>query len=298
MKILNNWLNYIPNKKILDIKLNKILSKTYNLLTELNYIIVFDIEFLRYKIKREQVMTIHEMGGIILYKKNDEWFLYCFFHFNLKPLIKNIKQYYLLVSTTNTVSEKTYKQLFENEQKLLPEFNPDSIFIKMYKIKKIEKIKYMINGYDLKKHKIEYKLFEQNINLILNDPLVRSREINKNDEINFINLTNKLFSISYLIVKGLEDLKAIKNHTRLLNQSHIKLINYYDIAKHNDFLYKKCDSAQLEKTYFCIEKMDKIKPYINFIEYLETFTEIKAHNPLIDAYYTWIIFNIFVLKEL
>ena len=136
------------------------------------------------------------------------------------------------------------------------------------------------------------------INLILNDHLVTSRGINKNDEIDFINLTNKLFSISYLIVKGLEDLRAIKNHTIMLKQSHIKLTNYYDIAKHNDFLYKKCNSAQLENTYFCVEKMDKIKPYINFIKYLETFTEIKAHNPLIDAYYTWIIFNIFVLKEL
>ena len=49
--ILNNWLNMIPNKKILKIKLDDQISIEFNKVTKLQYIISFDIEFIRYVIK-------------------------------------------------------------------------------------------------------------------------------------------------------------------------------------------------------------------------------------------------------
>lgn len=309
---MEEWINLIPNKKLINIKLDDELSKKYNKLTQLNYIISFDVEFLKYSIDNRQIQTIHELGGLLLEKK-ETWYLMYIFHFNLIPIYKNIKQYYLLTSSYNTVSENTLKKIIEIEKELLPENiikspndvhilktnkiikkylsrkiinNPDFNLIK----KKISKIKYQIKGYDLNGR--EYELFKKSIELILNDPDSLSRQINENYQIKFIKLTNKLFSKSYLVIKGLEDIKALKNHSLLLNQNSKKLVNYFDIARYNEMLFKKCNSAELEKTYLCLEKLNLTNKYDQFKQMIMMFTKMKPHNPLVDAYYTWIIFNI------
>lgn len=320
--ILHEWLNLIPHKKIINIEVDFNISNIFNRLTKLNYIISFDIEFMRYVIKYKQIQTIHEMGGIIFIKINNKWYLYLLFHLNLVPLINNINQYYLLNSVSNTTSEKTNNKLIENEKKILPEhkINKDNykkilindpiikLYIKPNKLniliknnnfdsilKKIEKIKYMIKGYDLIKFPQEYKIFKKNIDLILNDHDVKFREII--DSKKFINLTNKLFSLSLLIVKGQEDIKALKNHTILLNNNYIILKNIFDIAQYNEILFTKCNSAQLEPTYLCLEKMNLLNNYKKYFNIINDFTKIKAHNPLVDAYYTFIIFIIFNLDS-
>jgi hypothetical protein len=309
---MEEWINLIPNKKLIGIKLDDKLSKKYNKLTNLKYIISFDIEFLKYSVDNRQIQTIHELGGLLLEKK-EAWYLMYIFHFNLIPIYKNIKQYYLLTSSYNTVSEDTLKKVIEIEKKLLPEniikslddinilktnkiikrylpskilINPDFNFIK----KKIGKIKHQIKGSDL--NGIEYELFKKSIELILNDHDSLSRQIKECDQIKFLNLTNKLFSKSYLIVKGLEDIKAFKNHLLLLKQNSTKLVNYFDIARYNEMLFKKCNSAELEKTFICLENLKLTNNYDKFKEIIMIFTKMKAHNPLVDAYYTWIIFNI------
>ena len=162
-------------------------------------------------------------------------------------------------------------------------------------MKKIEKIKHMIKGYDLIKFPKLHQLFIENINLILNDELVKSRQITKLNK--FINLTNQLFSISYLIVKGLEDLKALKNHTLLLHENYIKLIHIFDISIYNNILFDYCKSAKLEQTYKCLENKNLLNDFQKYLNIISNFTDIKAHNPLVDAYYTFIIFIIFELKK-
>lgn len=323
MNILNNFLDNIPNKKILKIKLDDDISTLFNKITKLNYVISFDIEFIRYIIKYNQIHTINEMGGIIFVKTKKIWILHSIFHLNLHPFVSNIKQYYLLTSNYNTVSDKTYKKIIKNEKLLLPEYKINELnykkillydpIVKLYISKKqidkllkndnynviknkIDKIKFMINGYDLIKLPKEYKLFTNNINLILNDSNVKFREIT--ETVYFINFINELFSISFLIVKGIEDLKAIKNHTKLLKQNYIKLTNFFDIAKYNEILFTKCNSAKLENTYFCLQKMNLIDDYNKYYDVINEFTEMKAHNPLVDAYYTFIVFIIFKLKKI
>lgn len=309
---MEEWINLIPNKKLINIKLDNELSNKYNKLTNLKYIISFDIEFLKYSIDNRQIQTIHELGGLLLEKK-DTWYLMYIFHFNLIPIYKNIKQYYLLTSSYNTVSEDTLRKVIEIEKELLPENiikSPDDInilktnkIIKRYlsrKIinnhdfnfikKKISKIKYQIKGDDLNGK--EYELFKKSIELILNDTDILARQIKEGDQIKFLRLTNKLFSKSYLIVKGLEDIKALKNHLLLLKQNSKKLVNYFDIARYNEMLFKKCNSAELEKTYLCLENLKLTNNYDEFKKIIMMFTNMKAHNPLVDAYYTWIIFNI------
>jgi hypothetical protein len=235
--------------------------------------------------------------------------------------LNNKNQYYLLTSNYNTVSEKTKNKLIENEKDFLPEnkitektyektlLNDHliNLYIKPKQIdillnlnidailKKIEKIKYMIKGYDLLKLPNEYQKFINNIELILNDSNVKFRQVK--DTNRFINLTNELFSSSYLIVKGLEDIKALKNHTILLKQNYINLKNIFDIAKYNNILFKKCNSAQLEKTYKCLENLNLLSKYNKYYDIINAFTEMNAHNPLVDAYYTFIIFIVFTLNN-
>ena len=321
--ILNEWLNLISNKKIVNTKLDDNITFILNKMTKLNYIISFDIEFIRYIIKNKQVQTINEMGGIIFIKINNIWYLHSIFHLNFPPLIKNINQYYLLTSNYNTITNNTYNKIIKNEKLLLPEHKINetnykeillndpiiNLYIKSNQINillknqnyniiktKIEKIKYMIKGYDLIKLPKEYKLFTKNINLILSDSNVKFRQITKIN--NFIKLTNELFSISYLIVKGLEDIKALKNHTILLKQNYIILTHLFDISKYNQILFNKCNSAKLEDSYLCLQKMNLLQNYNKYYNIINKFTEMKAHNPLVDAYYTFIIFIVFQLNDI
>lgn len=325
--ILNQWLKLIPHKKYIQIKVDNDITLIFNKITKLNYIISFDIEFIRYIIKYKQVQTINELGGILFIKIDNIWYLHVIFHLNLLPLISNKNQYYLLTSNYNTVSDNTNKKLIENEKILLPENKINeknyqkvllndivtNLYIKSkqldillkntnYEIikNKIGKIKYMIKGYDLIKFPKEHKIFIENITLILNDSDVKFRQVI--DTTNFINLTNKLFSMSYLIVKGLEDMKALKNHTLLLKQNYNNLTQFFDISKYNKILFDKCNSAKLEETYLCLEKMNLLNNYNKYYDIINLFTEMKAHNPLVDAYYTFIIFIVFqggrgIIKE-
>jgi hypothetical protein len=320
--ILNDWLNMIPNKKIIKIKLDNYISNEFNKLSKLKYIISFDVEFIRYVIKYKQVQTINEMGGIVFIKINNDWYLHSIFHLNIKPFITNINQYYLLTSNYNTVTDSTSQKVIKNEKLLLPEHKINennykelllndpiiNLYMKPIQIKtllennnfsiiknKIEKIKYMIKGYDLIKLPKEHKLFTENINLILNDINTKNRQVIKTN--NFIELTNQLFSISFLIVKGLEDIKALKNHTILLKKNYVILKFFFDISIYNQILFEKCNSSKLQDTYFCLEKMNILNNYNKYYNIINKFTKMKAHNPLVDAYYTFIIFIVFQLNN-
>jgi len=112
------------------------------------------------------------------------------------------------------------------------------------------------------------------------------------------------------IIKGGEDIKAIINHYYMLNyktynssykiqdiKSIIRSINIIDIAEYNSEIYKKCGSAKLLESYECLindknyihEESNKVSTKIlnKFMD-----NEIRAHNPLVDAYYT---LNVFVM---
>jgi len=325
--ILDTWLSLIPNKVKLSIKLDDIFNKLYKNIKK-EYIISFDVEFIRIKIHDTQVRTVHEMGGIILVKKENNWYLSHIFHLNLPPIISDPKKIYFLSSTYCTLSEKNTKIIEKIEKKLLPHYElikkgdvSDKKIVKIlnkYKlcdiylsnekikkllekkntnfnkfIKDISKLKHLVYGNDLVNYREEYKLYKKMLSVIFNDEGSLARTIELPNE--FIKLTNKLFSQSYLIVKGIEDFKAIKNHGLLLNVDFDDTFDYFDIAKFNQILFEKCDSAELEKTYLCLEKLNHTKIFDKYLSAIKEHVDLKAHNPLTDAYYTWIIFT--VLKE-
>jgi hypothetical protein len=322
--ILDEWLKTIHNKLLLSIELPFLKLNIKN-----NYIIIFDIEFLKFKINFKQMRSIHEMGGILLNKENDIWFLKCIFHINLPPLETNIDNLYLLTSTYNTLSPDNdmkvqrlenkllvYNQIIDNNNLsdddiylLIKKDKISNIYFKKYInnfkkfnmsviLKYLNKVKHIIYGNDIKKFPIQYKLFTKINNIILNDPLVIKRTIS--DHKLFLKLTNELFIESYLIVKGIEDLKALKYHSMMLNIKFYDHTNftYFDIAQYNNVLFKKCDSAELEKSYLCLEKNNLTQKYNQYFNIIKNFTNNKAHNPLTDAYYTWIIFNIYNMDNI
>jgi hypothetical protein len=43
--------------------------------------------------------------------------------------------------------------------------------------------------------------------------------------------------------------------------------------------------------------MNILIDYKKYFNIINNFTDIKAHNPLVDAYYTFIIFIVFELKK-
>jgi hypothetical protein len=320
--ILDEWLKLIDNKLLLFIELPFLNIEIKN-----NYIIIFDIEFLKFKINFKQMRSIHEMGGILLIKQNNMWYLKCIFHINLPPLEKNPNNLYLLTSTYNTLSTDNNLKVQKLENKLLV-YNQivdkknlsnseildlikkdkiSNIYFKKYikkfdtidisiVLKYLNKTKHIIFGSDIKKFNKEHEIFVKIINIIFNDPLVIQRTINNHKL--FLKLTNELFIQSYLIVKGIEDLKALKYHSMILNIKSYDYtdFSYFDIAQYNNILFTKCNSAELEKSYICLEKLNLTQKYDKYFEIIKQFTNYKAHNPLIDAYYTWIIFNIYNIK--
>ena len=157
----------------------------------------------------------------------------------------------------------------------------------------------MVKGEDLINNLIQYELFNKITKYILNDTLAIKRRIKKEEQYDFLKITNQLFSESYLIIKGIEDIKALKNHCLLLNRKFINLEHKFDIANFNQKLFKLCNSAELEKTYVCLEEKNLINNYNKYKKHIVNFTDnLKAHNPLVDAYYTWIIYNVFLFGQI
>lgn len=280
MDLINKWIQYIPKKKILLIKLNGKLNNLYNQQTNLNYIIIFDIEFLRFK----DITCVNELGAIILCKIDNYWYLVCLVHFNLPSLTDNIDDMYLLMTKYNTLSKKTEEKNIELENKLFEYYPNDN------------KFHYRMNGQRLKKNKKQYELFIKIMNNVFNDKEYKKRLIKEDKE--FMKITNILFNQSYLIVKGKEDFKAINNQLKLLKIKALPFDNYFDIAIYNQLLFKKCDSAELEKSYQCLEKLNIDYSFNEYIEFIEKFTKLKAHNPLVDSYMTWVIYNVFLLNKI
>lgn len=291
------WKNYIHKKKSLQIKLSDELNDIYNKQTKLNYIIIFDIEFIRLHRNNTQIQLVNEMGGLVLQRINNFWHLVLLFHFNLPPLHKNINELYLMITKYNTLSSKTTEKNIKLENELLDYFIPHDKNGNPIHGPKIKKLCFKINGYKLIKNKKQHDLFTQIINNIFNDKKYKKRLIENDTE--FMKLTNILFNKSYLIVKGQEDFKALNNHMRLLNIKPLPFNNYFDIAVYNEFLFKKCKSAELEKSYICLEELQLTKMFDEYASIIESFTgEFKAHHPLVDSYFTWIIYNIFILKKI
>jgi len=66
--------------------------------------------------------------------------------------------------------------------------------------------------------------------------------------------------------------------------------------KNDELVRLKCisHSAKLEETYLCLKNKNEnlLNSFNIYYDIISNFTDVKAHNPLVDAYYTFIIFII------
>ena len=65
----------------------------------------------------------------------------------------------------------------------------------------------------------------------------------------------------------------------------------------HDFPELACNTKEFEDTEISQDMMkyfidERTKPYELYHNIINDFTKLKPHNPLVDAYYTWVLFNI------
>ena len=311
------FLKVINNKTIYNIKLDYFLQEKYKTIKQ-NIIFIFDIEFIEQKFKK----TIFEIGGIIISKYINEWYLIASFHVNIKPY-EQIKNQSLLTHYYSSVSNKNLKKVMELEKKILPHYKFESFFNKFvylsYNNKLLELQKdNIINNYIRDKQKLLNEtnkekfllilkkcIFKINGNNLLDKNLIKEFKIFKsiNELIQkdanyryienislFLKLLNKILYYSFVIVKGLEDFKAVNNHS---NHYNIKFYNnvYFDIAIFNDYLFKKYKTAELKKSFDFLIEDNKIGDNIKYYNNMKK--NYNAHNPFFDSLLTWLTFNIF-----
>ena len=177
----------------------------------------------------------------------------------------------------------------------------DITFKRFYK--HIKSIQFIINGVILKKLKLydEYRIYKKINRYILSDKNVKARLVS--DPKRFLQLFIQLLNKSFIIVKGDLDLIAIKNHCR--NNFNIKKLTIFDIATYNDKFHKLCNSAELAQNIQCLHDLDVIKkfysdlllPYNYLQNNIYNLGHSKAHNPLTDAFFTWVIYTIISDKK-
>lgn len=301
-----NVKNIIPTK--LSINFQTILNK---IAKDRKILLILDIEFQH----KKNAHNILELGGIIFLKKDNEFFYYGNFHFNLPPVdkvdkLKIIHSNYITV-TNKTLSQiqkleknyffyQTLKSLMSNE-KLFKKYYENLINTNKTKTKYIESIpenfkkivkKIKNEAFTLDKKKIGEKNFNTVWSLYLNDKLVKKRMIYPTNE--WIASFRKILQHSCIVVKGNMDIIAIDNFLKLYKFEPVgKFLKLYDIAMYNDAFRIMCENAELEETYNCLIRLDLInsdlKKYFNKIFKSLVVEKFIAHNPLVDAYYTLIV---------
>lgn len=312
---LINFLEIIPLKSINPFLLDSNFQEYINKISSFTPILfVFDVEF--QNIDKKQEKHILEFGGIIFVKKNSHWYYLGNFHFNLPP-ITSIDKLGLIQSQYTTISSETRKQIEELEKEYLyaNQLNSDqSNFEKLYyqfinsplsKKKNIpyidpkpENYKKIIKSFknmsfQLRRKDIGSKVFDKVWQLYLNDTYVIERTININNK--WLKAFIDILTNSTLLVKGNQDIIAINN---LLKKYKFKPINdnlfIFDIAIFNESLRKLCNSAELEKTYWCLLEHNLVTNIISetikkIFSNLVIKDKVLAHNPLVDAYFTFVV---------
>jgi len=132
------------------------------------------------------------------------------------------------------------------------------------------------------------KLLKKAIKIYENDPYIKKHHKSHSWIKDFL----ELFPKSTIVIKGLEDIKAIENLCILKGYEYKEPKKIVDIARWNKKFKKYCGSAKLEQTFLCIkENLDS-----EISEILDHLPKGNAHNPLMDSTMTLII-ALFTLKS-
>ena len=293
-----------------------ILSKLFNT----KYLCILDIEF-QINLDNKQNAYILELG-IIIYEKDNDIPIFID-HVNF-PLMHdtNLRLINTKYCTTLPETELKMKELekefqinlkdiesIKNKSELIS-FIPDKNTKKKLKeIIKTNNMNYSENEY-IRMQKIidkmsfnffknrlpdKYKKIYNNIiDLYLNDPSVKQRIINP---YNYLNILKNYFKDITIIHKEDMDFIALNNDLKKYNVKITNQVQHKDIADYNNILINKYGTAKLYESYLFLynDYVDKIPELKKFDTILreklkDKLPIIKAHNPLSDAYFTIIVF--------
>lgn len=134
------------------------------------------------------------------------------------------------------------------------------------------------------------KLFDNQLDIYYDDPLVVKRQLNHSEEKDFIKTLINVSSNSCFVIKGLRDLDALNNIAKHRNNKETFDFNHlYDIEIFNGFSKKKYGNAQLERTYYGLIKSNHYLKNKEDMELIKQNIGHGAHNPLVDSYYTLVV---------
>jgi hypothetical protein len=123
-------------------------------------------------------------------------------------------------------------------------------------------------------------LAKESVSIYNKDPIVKSAH----KPPSFYKTFMKLYEESLIVVKGTQDIDALKNACTLYNIDYTEPKGVYDIAEWNPEAHKKCGTAKLEGVYKCLKT--ELKEFKSFEKMLPVG---KAHDPRSDAAMTFLI---------
>ncbi len=319
---LITFLSPMKQLNIAPIELPSKLHDTLNFIAGYAPIIfIFDVEFqhIRKNIGKSS-RHILEMGGILLVRHDNRWHYFASFHINLPPTT-SLQNLGVIQSTYSSVTPKTESQMVQLEDnylfyQVLGKYKDDphkfaelyKLFIntKLAKKKKIPYIEPLPDNFNkivrlfkdmsftLGKKDVGDEYFNKIWKLYLSDPYVRFRVVKPTTK--WLNAFKELLVNSVPVVKGNMDLIAVDNlmHKYRL-ESVSDQLHVFDIAIFNNTFRKTCNSAELEKSYWCLIEKQLVDPDIE--PHLKTIfnslslqqKKLVAHNPLVDSFYTLVV---------
>lgn len=314
---MDNFLHEIRLKAIQNIPIHGKLAEILQSIGGFTqYVFVYDAEFQRVYTHRGEERHILEFGGM-LFRRDDhkDWSYIGNFHFNLPPVGRNVG---LIHSTFLTVTPKTQKLMDEVEKnyvfhprleelkdspeefkryyqtimkhplvkkKKVPRMDPEKDVNKI--IKTFKNLTFQLNRRD-----VGHEAFKKMWKLYLNDPWVKKRMITPTKK--WLVSFKHVLENSLSVVKGMNDVIAIDNLFGRFGMERIQSkIQTLDIAVYNGAFRQTCNSAELEKSYWCLINNNLVdpdlKPFLKNIYQQLVVGELTAHNPLVDAFYTLIV---------
>jgi hypothetical protein len=231
------------------------------------HILVFDCEFWHVFDKIENVYYLpnrdffflpREIAGFLLSKdKSGNWKMHNKFFVSLDCPLKDIA---LPISKFSTVTLDTAIKLDEIQENIGMDW---------------------VDAHESILDSSQKKLLLQALKIYKNDPQIKK----VHQPLTWINKFMKLYSQSTIIVKGHEDINALKNLSIIKNFNYIDPPFIVDIALWNKKSKKVCGSAQLLNTFKCIlPKLNKeTKRFLELLDF------DQAHNPMTDASMTLIV---------
>lgn len=266
--------------KITDYRLSSVLDIIANYK---KIIICFDLEFqnTNYNLNNENYITSNGSNsysfirefGLLAFIKKKSWYYIGNIILNFPNLTYLVDLEYIRYTSL------TYSSVTKNTEKLMS-IN-DNMFKDSPKII-FETYPNTCNNNNLR----ELVLYQNKI--YWNDPLVKERILDIPQAKDFLNLFLSLSDNSIFVLKGQSDIKVIKNqYFSFFNViKHEIFKNIYDIELFNGFSNFFFGRATLEKTFIGLTQLPIYKKCTFFDKYI---SNLKAHNPVSDSFYTIIV---------